>query len=166
MPYSQLFYHIVWATKGRAPLITPKIEDEINRLIAAKAVKMGGRVYAINGEVDHRHVVASIPPSIAIASFIGQMKGVSSGAVNTQRLTDTRFHWQDEYGVFSFDSKRLPNYLSYVRDQKQHHANGTIIPILERVSEDDYTFREEEALYCVEDPTWRAELESLSVTYK
>jgi hypothetical protein len=28
------------------------------------------------------------------------------------------FFWQREYGAFSFDGKRLPNYIAYVRQQK------------------------------------------------
>lgn len=94
------------------------------------------------------------------------MKGVCSAAVNSHKLTEEQFYWQDEYGTFSFDGKRLPNYIAYVQNQKQHHASGTIIPVLERVSEDDYTFREEEAIYAVEDPEWRAELEALSILYE
>jgi len=50
MPYCQLFYHMVWATKGRLPLITPEIEADIDKLLAAKAKELGGRVYALNGE--------------------------------------------------------------------------------------------------------------------
>jgi len=165
MPYCQLFYHMVWATKGRAPLITPEIEADIDNLLVAKAKELGGWVYALNGERDHRHLVSTIPPSIAVARFIGQVKGVCSAAVNSHQLTEDQFYWQDEYGAFSFDGKRLPNYIAYVRNQKQHHANGTIIPVLERVSEDDYIFREEEAIYAVEDPEWRAELEALSILY-
>ena len=38
----------------------------------------------------------------------------------------------EEYGVFSFDGKRLPNYIAYVERQKEHHTQHTTIPILER----------------------------------
>lgn len=31
MPYWQLFYHLVWSTKNREPLITPIVEKHISR---------------------------------------------------------------------------------------------------------------------------------------
>lgn len=72
MPHYQLFYHIVRATKHREPLITTDIEAFIYGQIRSKASDLGGIVYAINGVADHVHFVATIPPKIAVAKFVGQ----------------------------------------------------------------------------------------------
>ncbi len=77
MPYYRLFYHIVWATKNRESLITPEIEPIIYNFLRGKAIGLGGTVFAINGMEEHTHMVASIPPKIAVATFIGQVKGVT-----------------------------------------------------------------------------------------
>ena len=44
MPYSQLFYHLVWATKGREPRLTEEIEPIVFRFLQSKRVcgKGGG----------------------------------------------------------------------------------------------------------------------------
>lgn len=164
MPYCQLFYHCVWATKNRQPFITPSVESVLYGFIRSKAIGLGGTVFALNGDVDHTHLVTSIPPSIAVANFIGQAKGVSSAKLNQgRRLEDIRFEWQDEYAVFSFDGKRLPNYIAYVENQKRHHANKTTIPILERTNGDmNYLVREDTPLYLVESQIWRDELLALN----
>ena len=44
MPYWRLYYHFVWGTKERLPLIEAKFEAELYRVIAAKAQELGGVV--------------------------------------------------------------------------------------------------------------------------
>ena len=161
MSYWQLLYHLVWSTEHRSPLITPTLEPIVYKLLLAKATGLGGKVFALGGDACHMHMVAEIPPSIAVAKFIGQVKGVCSSAVNARRKSEVPFYWQDEYGAFSFDGGRLNNYLAYVQRQKEHHANDTIIPILERVSKDGNVINEEFATYAFEDPAWRLELAAM-----
>ena len=135
MSYHQLFYHIVWATYNREPMITPEIERVVQNYIRAKAVGLGAMVFAVNGMPDHVHVVASIPPTIAVSKFIGQIKGASSVKINQSGDLTNCFGWQDKYGAFTFGKKRLPNIVEYVERQKEHHADNTVIPILERVAD-------------------------------
>jgi len=136
MSYAQLFYHMVWATKNRAPLISTEIEPVIYAYVARKVIALGGKVFALNGMQDHTHLVSSIPSRIAVATFIGQVKSVSSAQLNSSAIAADHFAWQEEYGVFSFDGKRLPQYIAYVEKQKEHHGANTIIPILERYESD------------------------------
>jgi len=133
MPYWKLFYHIVWATKNREWLLTPEIEPLVYKLLRSKAVGLGARVHALNGMPDHVHLVVSIPPSISVAKFIGQVKATASTRFNKMGSSDLCLYWQSQYSVFSFDSKSLPRHIAYVAGQKEHHAGETVIPILERV---------------------------------
>ncbi len=135
MPYWQLYYHLIWATKNRQPMLLPQFEDAIYGYLRDKAISLGAIVYAIGGIEDHIHMVVSIPPKIAVAKFIGQMKAVASIKFNRSDISDTPFFWQEEYSAFSFDKKRLPNYVAYVKNQKQHHVNQTTISILERLDD-------------------------------
>jgi REP element-mobilizing transposase RayT len=78
MPYWRAFYHIVWTTKHRAPLITPDVEAVIFPSIAHRAGELGATVYALNGVADHVHLVVAIPPRLAVAQLVGEVKGRSS----------------------------------------------------------------------------------------
>ena len=98
MPFWQLFYHIVWATRYRAPILTPDIEPLIYNLLQAKAISLGGHVYALNGAYDHVHLIAAVPPKIALANFIGQIKAVASTKYNQAHLYAPPFFWQK--GIF------------------------------------------------------------------
>jgi REP element-mobilizing transposase RayT len=165
MPYWQLFYHLVWSTKNREPLLTAQVESIVYGYLRSKAVRLDATVFALNGVEDHVHMVASIPPKIAIATFIGQVKAVASTKFNKSAINDVPFYWQEEYAAFSFDGKRLPSYIAYVERQKEHHANGTTIPILERISGNDGALhvRENQSAYLVEDEQWRDELMAIGL---
>jgi len=163
MPYCQLFYHLVWSTKHREPRITPEVEPEIYNLLRTKAIGLEGIVFALNGVEDHVHMVAAIPSKIAVATFIGQIKEVTSAKFNQSHSSATPFYWQDEYGAFSIDGKRLPNVIAYVDNQKQHHAQNSTIPILERTEGEAVRIVKESAVsYLVEDGNWRREMLMLS----
>ncbi|MBK8615542.1 MAG: IS200/IS605 family transposase [Anaerolineales bacterium] len=135
MPYSKLYYHFIWSTKDRQPFIDLVIEPEIYRAITAKAQDMEGFVHAIGGVEDHVHLAVSIPPKIAPAKFIGEVKGNSSHFVNHVLKPDFEFYWQEEYGVLSFGEKNLSAVVRYIQNQKQHHADGTLIAEMERMDE-------------------------------
>jgi putative transposase len=164
MPFWQLFYHLVWSTKNRQPLLTPQVEPLIYGYLRQKAIGLEATVFALNGPADHLHMVVSIPPKIAVAKFVGQVKAVASTRYNkTPDGRQNPFFWQAEYGAFSFDRKRLPNYIGYVERQKIHHAQINTIPILERVDlADGSSLREPGRTYHIDELDWRLELEQMS----
>jgi len=126
VPYWRAFYHLVWTTKHRAPLITPDVEALIFPSIAHRARELGAVVYALNGVEDHLHLVAAIPPRVAVAHFIGELKGRSSFIVGHK--FDLPFAWQAGYGVHTFGERHLGWVIHYVDCQKEHHATGSHFP--------------------------------------
>jgi putative transposase len=135
MSYWKLYCHFIWGTKDRLTLIDSSLEPQLYRAIAAKAQEMEGFIHAIGGIEDHVHLAVSIPPMVAPAKFIGDVKGNSSHFVNYVIKPNFEFHWQDEYGVLSFGEKNLPAVVRYIHNQKQHHADGTLITAMERMDE-------------------------------
>jgi len=75
-------------------------------------------------------LVLSIPARLAVAATIGQLKGSSSHHINEQYLNGT-FAWQAEYSIFSISEFELDKVAGYINNQKQHHANHTLIDLLE-----------------------------------
>ncbi|MCS6846687.1 MAG: IS200/IS605 family transposase [Anaerolineae bacterium] len=129
MAYWRLFYHFVWSTKLRRPLITEAIEAPLYKIIVAKAEEVGALVHAVGGVEDHVHLVASVPPAVSLSEFINRVKGSSSHFVN--HALDMPFAWQAEYGVLSFGGKQLSFVVQYVKRQREHHRDGTTLPGLE-----------------------------------
>ena len=130
MPFWRLFYHFVWSTKNRQPLIGADIEVSLHNVMAAKATKLGAIVHAVGGVEDHVHLAVSIPPKLSLSDFVSQVKGNSSHFVNHE--LGIPFAWQAEYGVVSFGGKQLDVVVKYVKNQRQHHLDKTTMAFLER----------------------------------
>ena len=133
MPYWRLFYHFVWGTKYGEPLMEVAFRAALYRALAAKVTDLGGIAHAVGGTSDHVHLVASVPPRMALSTFVGQVKGNASHFVNHEIRPGFPFYWQDEYGVVSFGERHLPWVVRYAGDQERHHASRTVVARLERV---------------------------------
>ncbi len=131
----RLYYHLIWATKERQPLILPPVETNLYNYLIGKSDNLGCIIHAINGMPDHIHVIVSIPPKISITEYVRQIKGSSSHYLNEKY--QQKFAWQGGYGVFSVGVKNLEIAINYVKKQKQHHQNKTIIPALEQIKNED-----------------------------
>jgi REP element-mobilizing transposase RayT len=99
---------------------------------------LGGHLFAINGVSDHIHLVLSIPVTIALSKFIGQIKAVASTKINKTCFEIGEFKWQRGYAIFSINEKELIYYVRYVENQKTHHAEGTLISDLEQFEQEIY----------------------------
>jgi putative transposase len=134
VPYWQFYYHLVWATKHREPTIDDEVAALIRREINDACNKHQAVPHAIGLMPDHLHIAISIPPKIAVAEFIGQIKGTSSFKINKLSGEDRgRFSWQTEYGALSFGERSLATVVAYVNNQTTHHAENTLWPTFERL---------------------------------
>ncbi|KST64422.1 IS200/IS605 family transposase [Mastigocoleus testarum] len=135
MAFWRTYYHLVWATKERQPLITLEKENKLYNYIIHKADNLNCIIHAVGGIEDHIHLVASIPPSLSIADFVKNIKGSSAHLLNKNSRLSTNpisFSWQRGYGVLSLGGKQLEQAVSYVENQKNHHSQKTVINSLEK----------------------------------
>src|SRR5437868_4188665 len=82
MSYTNLLYHIVFATKGRSPFITNELCADLHAYLGGTARGLGGIALEVGGVADHVHILAKIKPTVAVAEFIKQLKADSSGWAN------------------------------------------------------------------------------------
>jgi putative transposase len=138
MSFWRTYYHLIWSTQSRLPLITPDRESELYGYIIGKADAIGCIVHAIGGVEDHIHLVSSIPPKISVSEFVKTIKGSSAYHLNhTPSASGLAFNWQHGYGVLTLGGKQLDYAKNYVNNQKNHHCAGTAIAGLERIRDDE-----------------------------
>jgi putative transposase len=125
----------VWHTKDNLPIITPRIQEIIYSSVLQRCIQEDVLLFAMGGIEDHIHFVVKIPPIVLISKWIGQLKGGSSFDVN-QTITESKFAWQEGYGVVSFREKELGMVVEYTQNQLEHHRTGKIYQNLERIFED------------------------------
>ncbi|MGL5878594.1 MAG: IS200/IS605 family transposase [Xenococcaceae cyanobacterium] len=133
----RLYYHLVWGTKNRQPLIDNKREARLYPYIVSKADSLNCIIHAIDGMENHIHIIVSIPPKLSIAEFVKRIKGSSSHYLNQNFSDPPQFFWQEGYGVFSLGGKQLDEAIAYVQNQKIHHRQNTAIALLEQIDDND-----------------------------
>ncbi len=119
MSYTNLLYHIVFATKERAPLINTELRPHLHQYLGGTVRGLGGVALAVGGVADHVHVLVKIKPAIAVAEFIKQLKADSSGWANKQ--TRGRFQWQTRYAAFTVSESQVEKVRDYILRQEEHH---------------------------------------------
>ena len=137
--YSEINLHLVWHTKSSSPLLTPSVEPVAYRALRKRIVDTPGAfVHAIGGIETHVHLAVSIPPTLTLSEWIGQLKGGTSHDVNQQSNANEKIlQWQVGYGIVSFGTKDLPWVLAYINNQREHHAKSTTADRLERTTQLD-----------------------------
>jgi len=130
----RLYVHTVWATAGRAPLVTEDLRARLYAVMQHQASRVGAEVIAIGGMADHVHVLSRIPATLTVADLVGRMKGGSS-YLASQLAGLGGFRWQGGYGAFSVSQAHLPRVREYVLHQAEHHSDGTLQTALESTAE-------------------------------
>lgn len=133
--YTEVFYHFVWATRERAPLIDTELEPHLFRQIRHKCEELKIQVHALNGMPDHLHLACTLPVTLSIAAAMQQLKGSSSHFANHLEWRDRTLQWQEGYGVLTFTKRDLPRIVAYIDGQKTHHAQGTLSAKMEKLPE-------------------------------
>ena len=134
MTFWRCYYHVIWTTKHRMPLITSQNEGLIFNIVRGKTAELGGQVLAVNAVQDHVHAAVTIPPKVAVAGWAKRVKGVSAFEVNNQFPDSIEpFRWQEGYGVLTFGSRNTHVVVDYINRQQEHHASHNLIAWLEQV---------------------------------
>ncbi|MBI5035282.1 MAG: transposase [Chloroflexi bacterium] len=103
---------------------------------ASDRIRLGYELYAVNGALEHLHVLTGLTPSILVADVAKNLKGATSHFINHESgLTDT-LYWQDGYGVITLREAEIPKVAQYIQNQKLHHANGKLNDLFERITPD------------------------------
>src|ERR1051325_7579250 len=101
MSYISSYFHCVFSTKERRPLITPELRDRLWPFLGGIARQNKMKAIEIGGGEDHVHILLSIPATMSIAKAVQLVKGGSSKWVHETFPQHREFAWQEKYGAFS-----------------------------------------------------------------
>jgi len=124
MSHTNLLYHIVFATKERAPLITTALRPRLHEYLGGTIRGLGGVALEINGTNDHVHVLAKLRPTISVSEFLSKLKSSSSSWA--KRQTNGRFGWQARFGAFTVSESQVEHVRRYIRNQEEHHRKKSL----------------------------------------
>ncbi|HJT33944.1 MAG TPA: IS200/IS605 family transposase [Pirellulales bacterium] len=134
--FHQLYYHFVWATHARDPHIHRSWRPKLLTIVHEEATKLGGWPIRHNAMPDHVHLLVRLPPTVAVADFIGQLKGAVAFRVGREIKPKFKLRWQEGYGVLTLRKDETPSVIRYIDNQEKHHRGGRISELLERIEEE------------------------------
>lgn len=118
-----LGYHLIWCTKYRRKVLSPKIEFRLKELIHKKAVEIEVEIVEMETMPDHIHIFVKSKPTYSPHFIVQQFKGYSSRILREEfaelrsRLPSlwTRSYFCESVGCISADT-----IIRYIENQKNH----------------------------------------------
>ena len=120
----QCSYHLVWTPKYRCRILQGKIKDFVEKKIRAICEWKRVEILEMTIMADHVHMVAIIPPKLAMAKLMGILKGKTAIAVFQQRKNlrakpyGGNNFWSRDYCVMTvgMDEEKIRRYVKYQED--------------------------------------------------
>jgi|SRR6056297_481116 len=121
MSYTKIWVHCVWTTKNRELLLTKNTREKVFTHIKENAADKGIYIDIVNGYSDHIHCLISLKRKQNIADCLQLIKGESSFWINSNKLVNKKFKWQDDYFAVSVSQSQLNKLRDYISNQEKHH---------------------------------------------
>ncbi|MBR6197986.1 MAG: IS200/IS605 family transposase [Bacteroidaceae bacterium] len=124
MAYTKLIYHIVFRPQNNAPAIAEAHERDLYMYIYGFCKNHQCVLYRIGGMPDHIHMLVGMHPSIAIASFVHDLKIATGNFMRSHHDMFPLFNgWERSYGAFTYAEADKDRVIEYIKNQKEHHKH-------------------------------------------
>ena len=130
--YSEINLHIVWHAKANVRVLKGDVEERLRQFLIGRIQETPGVLMrALGGTEDHVHLAVTVPPTLLVSTWVGELKGASAHYINHRVCGRKVVEWQSGYGVVSFGTKALRWVVDYIDKQREHHSIGGIVARLE-----------------------------------
>ena len=127
MPFLKIWIHAVWATKNREALLDKPIRNLVFEHIHQNALDKDIMMEVVGGYSEHVHCLFRLKNDQTISKVMQLIKGESSFWINQQKLTKTKFQWQEEYFAVSVSESQVDAVRKYIASQEEHHKKKTFM---------------------------------------
>lgn len=118
-----LGYHLIWCTKYRRKVLSPKIELRLKELIRKKAEEIEVEIVEMETMPDHIHIFVKSKPTYSPHFIVQQFKGYSSRILR-EEFAELRSRlpslWTRSYFCESVGCIFADTIIRYIENQKNH----------------------------------------------
>ena len=125
--YTQILYHIVFATKNRHRVLDQPRREDLFRYIWGIVKNHHCHLYRIGGVEDHVHILSSLHPTVALADFIKDIKVASSGWIKDEKVFPEFEAWQEGYAALTCSLGEKDRLIEYIKGQEEHHRTVSFL---------------------------------------
>ncbi|RJP73771.1 MAG: IS200/IS605 family transposase [Candidatus Zixiibacteriota bacterium] len=123
--FTQIYYHLIFATKNRRPVLAESRRDDLFRYIQGIAHRRHCRLYEINGADDHLHLLTHLHPSLCLANLVKDIKIGSGNWIRENAVFPGFDQWQDGYAAITVSPRLREPVERYIRNQPEHHREAS-----------------------------------------
>jgi REP element-mobilizing transposase RayT len=102
-------------------LISCQYNEKLYQYLGGTLKSLKCHPIQIGGMADHIHMLTEIPPDIAAAEVIRNVKVSATKWIKSSFSEVSEFAWQEGYGAFSVSASSREKVTNYIRNQEQHH---------------------------------------------
>lgn len=125
--FTQIYYHLVFSTKNREPVLDRPGREEFFRYVWGIIRNKDCHLYRINAVEDHVHILTSLHPIVALADFIKDIKVASNEWIKAKRIFPRFDAWQEGYGAFTAANADKDRLIEYIVNQEAHHRTESFL---------------------------------------
>ena len=137
MSYHQVYYHIVFSTKNRVPVLHQKRRRELYNYVWGTLRNKKSHLYRIGGTEDHVHILTSIHSTVCCATLVRDLKTSCTSWIRNERIYPEFPGWQREYGAFTKAHSHRNRIIQYIKNQNEHHKSETFSEEFKRLLKED-----------------------------
>jgi putative transposase len=123
--YTQLYFHIVFATKNRYKITDNDFKESLHKYITGILKNKRHYLISVNFHVNHIHVLLSYNPNMLLGELVKTLKVETSNFINENKFIIGQFYWQEGYSAFSVSRSQLDKVANYIKNQEKHHKEKT-----------------------------------------
>jgi putative transposase len=121
---SQIYLHLVFSTKNRAPFLNDiEFRIRVHSYLAGICRNIDAPAIIVDGVEDHVHLLNRLGKTIDVATLLRELKRDSSKWIKKENPKLAKFHWQAGYGAFSVSPSHVDALTDYIRNQVNHHRH-------------------------------------------
>jgi putative transposase len=123
--FACLHYHLIFSTKGRAPLLAGDLPVRLYAYVGGILKDERGALVAAGGMPDHVHLLISLGRESSMSDILRQIKGSSSHWIHEEFSDRQDFAWQTGYAAFAVSYSHIKKVKKYIAGQADHHRTIT-----------------------------------------
>ncbi len=124
----RLYYHIIWTTRSRLPLVTAELATFLCHYLRSVARQERAHVLEVGIATTHLHVLARTDPQTNLSRLVQRFKGGSAHQANVERLGRGAdgLRWAKGYTLETVSPRALDAVRQYLRTQPERHPEEAI----------------------------------------
>ncbi len=130
MAYLSLHYHIIFATKNRAPVLDPAWRERLFAYQSGIVKGLGAFPQCVGGWNDHVHLLVGSKATHVLADTVREVKKASTAWVRGT-IGLRNFSWQEGYTAFTVGWREREIIRAYIEGQAEHHGKRSYMEEVE-----------------------------------